>query len=59
MPGPVERERFLGLELREGALAGAWGFVSPTGEEESRPDLGELVARAAMAEPMLRHARAA
>jgi predicted N-acetyltransferase YhbS len=31
MPGPVERERFLGLELREGALAGASGVLQPTG----------------------------
>jgi predicted N-acetyltransferase YhbS len=32
MPGPVERERFLGLELRDGALAGAHGVLSATGE---------------------------
>lgn len=31
MPGPVERERFLGLELRQGALAGASGTLRPTG----------------------------
>lgn len=31
MPGPVERERFLGLELREGALAGARGVLRATG----------------------------
>lgn len=31
MPGPVERERFLGLELREGALAGARGVLAATG----------------------------
>jgi len=31
MPGPVERERFLGLELREGALDGAKGLLRPTG----------------------------
>ncbi len=46
MPGPVERERFLGLELREGALAGAWGFVSPTGELRPTADLATLVAAA-------------
>lgn len=34
MPGPVERERFLGLELRDGALAGAVGVLVATG----RPD---------------------
>lgn len=32
MPGPVERERFLGIELREGALAGASGTLVPTGK---------------------------
>jgi predicted N-acetyltransferase YhbS len=31
MPGPVERERFLGLELRDGALAGASGVLVATG----------------------------
>ncbi len=46
MPGPVERERFLGLELRERALAGAWGFVSPTGEPRPTADLATLVAAA-------------
>jgi hypothetical protein len=32
----VERERFLGLELIEGALAGAQGRVAATGERASR-----------------------
>ncbi|WID98377.1 N-acetyltransferase [Bosea vestrisii] len=31
MPGPVERERFLGLELREGALQDATGVLKATG----------------------------
>ncbi len=31
MPGPVEAERFLGLELVPGALDGARGSVRPTG----------------------------
>lgn len=31
LPGPVERERFLGLALKPGALSGAAGLVSPTG----------------------------
>jgi predicted N-acetyltransferase YhbS len=31
LPGPFERDRLLGLELREGALAGAWGMIAPTG----------------------------
>jgi predicted N-acetyltransferase YhbS len=29
LPGPVDRARFLGLDLREGALAGAAGMVAP------------------------------
>ena len=31
LPGPFERDRLLGLELREGALDGAWGTIAPTG----------------------------
>ena len=31
LPGPVERERFLGLELTPGALDGAEGLVSASG----------------------------
>lgn len=31
MPGPVERERFLGLELRSGALDSAYGIVMAAG----------------------------
>jgi predicted N-acetyltransferase YhbS len=37
MPGPVEAERFLGLELVPGALAGATGFVRPVGAPLRRP----------------------
>ena len=33
LPGPFERDRLLGLELREGALAGAWGMIAPSGAE--------------------------
>ncbi len=43
LPGPYERERFLGLELQPGALAGARGLVSATGEFEERPDLSALM----------------
>lgn len=32
LPGPFERERLLGLELRTGALDGAWGMIVPTGK---------------------------
>ncbi len=31
LPGPFERDRLLGLELREGALDGASGTIVPTG----------------------------
>ena len=31
LPGPFERERLLGLELREGALDGAWGMICRPG----------------------------
>jgi predicted N-acetyltransferase YhbS len=31
LPGPFERERLLGLELRDGALDGACGTIVPTG----------------------------
>lgn len=31
LPGPVELERFLGLELQADALAGAEGLISPAG----------------------------
>lgn len=47
MPGPVERERFLALELRDGALGGAKGVLVATG----RIDVG-----AAEAAPLRRAA---
>ena len=31
LPGTFERDRLLGLELRQGALDGAWGMIAPTG----------------------------
>jgi predicted N-acetyltransferase YhbS len=31
LPGPFERDRLLGLELRQGALDGAWGMIAATG----------------------------
>lgn len=34
LPGPFERDRLLGLELRQGALDGAAGFVRATSERE-------------------------
>lgn len=41
MPGPVERERFLGLELRDGALAGAAGVLIATGRIDEAAALSE------------------
>ena len=35
LPGPVDRARFLGLELRDGALAGARGLVTATGDVDA------------------------
>jgi predicted N-acetyltransferase YhbS len=31
LPGPFERDRLLAVELRDGALDGAWGMIVPTG----------------------------
>jgi predicted N-acetyltransferase YhbS len=36
LPGPFERERLLGLELRDGALDGACGLILPTGAALAR-----------------------
>ena len=38
LPGPFERERLLGLELRDGALDGACGLIVPTGAAVAAPD---------------------
>jgi predicted N-acetyltransferase YhbS len=40
MPGPIDRDRFLGLELQPGALDGAKGVVTATGRpiDAARPD---------------------
>jgi len=53
LPGPFERERLLGLELRDGALDECWGMIAPAGAgvpkiKASRArKAGRLVARAA------------
>jgi predicted N-acetyltransferase YhbS len=47
LPGPYERQRFLALELVPGALDGARGLVSATGEREDQPGRAALAAAAA------------
>jgi predicted N-acetyltransferase YhbS len=44
MPGPYERDRLLARELVPGALDGARGLVSATGEKLLIPDLASLIA---------------
>lgn len=56
LPGSFDRNRFLGLELRPGALAGARGLVSPTGAMVEAPSLNELVAREAAGTELKRSA---
>ena len=56
LPGPYERGRFLALDLVPGALAGARGLVSATGQPEEKPDLAALVAAAADGAGVLRRA---
>lgn len=43
LPGPYARERFLGLELRAGALAGAAGLVNAAGALQPKPGLAALL----------------
>ncbi|QIB33902.1 GNAT family N-acetyltransferase [Ancylobacter pratisalsi] len=50
LPGSFDRSRFLGLELRPGALAGARGLVSPTGDVVDMPSLVELMGQEEAAE---------
>jgi predicted N-acetyltransferase YhbS len=37
LPGPFERDRLLAVELREGALEGAWGMIVATGGKARQP----------------------
>jgi predicted N-acetyltransferase YhbS len=39
LPGPFERDRLLAIELREGALDGAWGMIAATGAEALKAGL--------------------
>jgi predicted N-acetyltransferase YhbS len=45
MPGPFERHRLLGRELKAGALDGARGMIAATGRFVPTPDLTALVAQ--------------
>ena len=45
LPGPYERERFLGLELQPAALAGARGLVRATGERIGTQAVPPVAAR--------------
>jgi predicted N-acetyltransferase YhbS len=44
LPGPYERERFLGLDLVDGMLEGASGLVNPTGRFVETPVAWPLAA---------------
>ena len=44
LPGPVERDRFLAVELAEGWLDGAAGMVVPTGHKAAKTGRLRLVA---------------
>jgi predicted N-acetyltransferase YhbS len=44
LPGPYEKHRLLGREIIPGALNGARGLISATGERAVVPDLATLVA---------------
>ena len=46
LPGAFERDRLLGLELREGALDGAWGMIAPTGRPLPKPKASPRASRA-------------
>lgn len=54
MPGPFERHRLLGRELKAGALDGARGMIAPAGRMEPVPDLAALVAQATANAPRAR-----
>ena len=56
LPGPFERDRLLGLELRDGALDGAWGMIAPTGALAKTQLPKAKAARAAKAPRPMPHA---
>ncbi len=55
MPGPFERHRLLGRELKAGALDGARGMIGAVGRLEPKPDLAALVAQDRRATRMRQH----
>jgi predicted N-acetyltransferase YhbS len=57
MPGPFERHRLLGHELKAGALDGARGMIAATGRPEPMPDLAALTAQELAKEPRGRRTR--
>jgi predicted N-acetyltransferase YhbS len=54
LPGPFERQRLLGCELKLGALGGARGLVGATGREAPTPSLDGLIAGLAREETSAR-----
>lgn len=45
MPGTYDRDRLLGVELKDGALSGSRGLISPTGARIAMPSFAELMAK--------------
>ena len=45
LPGPFERQRLLGCELKAGSLDGARGLICATGRSVRKPTFNTLVAR--------------
>ncbi len=56
LPGPFERDRLLGLELRQGALDGACGTIAPTGALLLEPMAERKAVRARKALQIVPHA---
>jgi predicted N-acetyltransferase YhbS len=56
LPGPFERDRLLGLELREGTLDGVYGMIAPTGASVPEGKTLENMARRARAPRPVPHA---
>lgn len=59
MPGPFERHRLLGRELKKSGLDGARGMIAPTGRMAPTPELAALVAQVLMTPAPRQRPRAA